>query len=307
MPPLDQMHGMPEPRWVSVFRAATRAPCQEQALVLGAMGIEHLVSEQPDGCHLLVEESLAATAAEQLRLYRRENPRELRPAWPLMPHARGAAGALFYAVMIAVAFVVQAHYLFAIDWTGTGQLVAGEVQRGAWWRAVTALTLHADAAHVVGNMLFGGFFGYLAGQYLGSGVAWLAIIVTGAAGNVLNAFIQAPDHRSIGASTAVFAALGVVAACVWAATRRYTLAWARRWSPVVGAVALLAYTGTGDAQTDIVAHLTGFVAGCGGGLLLQRCPALLRAGLRTQAAAALLAVVLVVIAWLRAIVLLPST
>lgn len=300
------MHGEPEPRWVSVFHATTRAPCHEQALVLGAMGIEHRVSEEVDGCHLLVPPALATTAVEQLRLYWRENPRELRPAWPRLPHGRGVAGSLVYALAIALAFAVQARYLLAIDWTSAGQLVAGEVQRGAWWQAVTALTLHADAAHVVGNMLFGGFFGYLAGQYLGSGVAWLTIVVTGAAGNVLNAFIQAPGHRSIGASTAVFAALGVVAACVWATSRRFTLGWARRWSPVVGAVALLAYTGTGDAQTDIVAHLTGFVAGSGGGLLLQRWPVLARAGPGTQATAALLAVLLVVLAWLRATTQLPS-
>ncbi|MCC7258143.1 MAG: rhomboid family intramembrane serine protease [Gammaproteobacteria bacterium] len=285
---------------MSVHRAPTRSPCHELALVLGAMGIEHRVSEQPDGCHLLVPEREAATASEQLRLYRRENPRDLRPAWPRLPPGRGAPGALLYTLVLALAFAAQASYLFDIDWTRAGGLVAGEVQRGAWWLAVTALTLHADAAHVAGNMVFGSFFGYLAGQYLGSGVAWLTIATTGAAGNVLNAWLQAPDHRSIGASTAVFAALGLVAACVWTATRGFALGWARRWSPVVSAVALLAYTGTGDEQTDIVAHLTGFLAGGAGGLLLQRWPGRM-AGRVVQTAAGVLAALVVVLAWGRAL------
>jgi hypothetical protein len=46
--------------------------------------------------------------------------------------------------------------------------------------------------------------------------------------------------------------------------------WARRWTPVVGAIVLLAWLGTGDERTDIVAHLTGFLAGFALGALLGR-------------------------------------
>ena len=46
--------------------------------------------------------------------------------------------------------------------------------------------------------------------------------------------------------------------------------WARRWTPVVGAVVLLAWLGTGDERTDIVAHLTGFLAGFAIGAVLGR-------------------------------------
>jgi hypothetical protein len=35
----------------------------------------------------------------------------------------------------------------------------------------------------------------------------------------------------------------------------------RRYAPLIGAAVLLAYIGTGDAQTDAVAHLAGFIAG----------------------------------------------
>jgi hypothetical protein len=44
--------------------------------------------------------------------------------------------------------------------------------------------------------------------------------------------------------------------------------WAYRTGPIVGVLALLAYTGTGDENTDIGAHLIGFVCGFAGGIFL---------------------------------------
>jgi membrane associated rhomboid family serine protease len=80
--------------------------------------------------------------------------------------------------------------------------------------------------------------------------------------------VLAPDHRSIGASTAVFAALGLVAGYVWRARLMSQERWVYRNGPIVGGLALLMYTGTGDENTDIGAHLFGFLCGFVGGLLL---------------------------------------
>jgi rhomboid protease GluP len=99
-------------------------------------------------------------------------------------------------------------------------------------------------------------------------VAWFAIVVAGAIGNLLNTLLLAPDHRSIGASTAVFAALGIVAGYVWRARLMSQERWVYRNGPIVGGLALLMYTGTGDENTDIGAHLFGFLCGFGGGMLL---------------------------------------
>jgi hypothetical protein len=46
--------------------------------------------------------------------------------------------------------------------------------------------------------------------------------------------------------------------------------WPLRVGPVVGGLALLMYTGTGGPNTDIGAHLMGFVCGFGAGMLLVR-------------------------------------
>jgi membrane associated rhomboid family serine protease len=116
--------------------------------------------------------------------------------------------------------------------------------------------------------VFGVLFGLFAGRILGSGVAWFAIVVTGAMGNLLNTLLLESAHRSIGASTAVFAALGIVAGYVWRGKLMSQERWVYRNGPIVGGLALLMFTGTGDENTDIGAHLFGFLSGFGGGMLL---------------------------------------
>jgi membrane associated rhomboid family serine protease len=128
---------------------------------------------------------------------------------------------------------------------------------------VTALSLHADSVHLVGNLVFGLGFGYLAGELLGWGLAWSGMLLAGALGNVLNAFVQAPSHTSVGASTAVFATLGILAAYTWNRRRSQI----NRWAPLGGGIALLAFIGVGGERTDIFAHFAGFGSGCLFGLV----------------------------------------
>jgi len=287
--------------WTSVFVAATRRPCEEQALVLRAMDIAHLVSEQPDGCHVMVPLELAARARAELLAYRQENPRRQVVDWPAIPAPRGRRLAVAWVLVLALAWVVQNSALPGVDWLGAGELVAGRVRAGEWWRAFTALTLHADIAHLTGNIVFGACFGYLAGQHLGSGVAALAIVVLAAVGNLANALVQLGSHQSIGASTAVFAALGLVVALSRMAMRQRVAGWARAWAPLVGGIALLAFIGTGDEHTDIFAHLAGFLAGLAGGLPLRRLGGPQPLGAGWQLLAGTAAAGLLVTAWLRAV------
>jgi uncharacterized membrane protein len=66
-------------------------------------------------------------------------------------------------------------------------------------------------------------------------------------------------------------------------------------------VALLTYIGTGDERTDIVAHLTGFVAGAVGGAGLFRVVGARQPGATVQAVGACLAVLTVLGAWFLAL------
>ena len=73
---------------------------------------------------------------------------------------------------------------------------------------------------------------------------------------------------SIGASTAVFATLGILAGYVWRGQLMAQDRWSTRFGPIIGGLALLMFTGTGDENTDIGAHLLGFVCGFATGMLL---------------------------------------
>ena len=84
------------------------------------------------------------------------------------------------------------------DWRGAGALHAAAVLDGDWWRTVTALTLHGDLGHLLGNTLFGIVFGWFIGRYLGSGFGWLLIVAAGAIANYCNAMLQPEAFRAIG-------------------------------------------------------------------------------------------------------------
>src|SRR5690606_35842480 len=153
---------------------------------------------------------------------------------------------------------------------------------------------------LLGNLGFGVLFGGLAARLLGSGITWLAVVLAAGAGNALNVLLLESTHRSVGASTAVFAALGLLAGFVWRARLTAQDRWAYRLGPLVGGIALLAYTGTGDAQTDIGAHLAGFLCGLALGTALTFVADRLE-GRRRQAVCGLAALAVIALAWARAL------
>jgi membrane associated rhomboid family serine protease len=251
---------------------------------------------------LLVDTRDLSRSAEELEAYQRENPgrpRRRRVSVPIL--SNGRVGVLAYAAVLLAIAVLANQWAFGLDWFEAGAMQAARVMDGEWWRTVTALTLHGDAGHLTANLVFGTVFGLLAAQALGSGVAWAGILCAGALGNTLNALMQQPGHTSIGASTAVFAALAVVVAH---STRYWGLLAGgplRRWSPLVGGVLLLAYTGTGGERTDVAAHLTGFIAGLTIGWVGSLAPPEQLRRMWVQATAATLSVGLLVTAWVRAL------
>jgi membrane associated rhomboid family serine protease len=159
---------------------------------------------------------------------------------------------------------------------------AARIQAGQWWRAWTALTLHLDGAHLAANLGAGVWFGYLAARQIGSGTAWFLIVTGAAVANLLEGLLGPADHRSVGASTAVFTALGLMSAYSWRERYQLPQRWARRWGPLVAGVILLGWTGSGGgtdtgsgpgserANVDLIAHVAGF----GVGILLGATAAL---------------------------------
>jgi rhomboid protease GluP len=254
---------------VLIYRSFRRAGSTERALVLHAMGIDYVLDRTIIGWRVLVAHEEEARAREQILLYELEN--QPRPAVVHTAARPGAAiAAAVWVLLLMGVYFLESRYAFGIDWLTSGRLHVASIRDGEWWRAVTALTLHSDVPHMLVNIGFGAVFGIVLAREIGAGLAWLMILIGGTAGNLMNVIVQQPGHLAIGASTAVFAALGLLAAYLWTGRRLLRGSWARRLAPVVGGIILLAWFGTGDERTDIVAHLTGFIAGFAIGAVLGR-------------------------------------
>jgi membrane associated rhomboid family serine protease len=110
---------------------------------------------------------------------------------------------------------------------------------------------------------------------LGSGGAALAVLASGTLGNLGNALYHRAmgvDHGSLGASTAVFGAIGLLAATELVLHKTDAVrkrSWLDVAAPIVGGFALLGAlgSGSGDGRTDVGAHLFGFLSGVVIGLL----------------------------------------
>jgi rhomboid protease GluP len=290
------MENRAEP-WIAVATVTSEQRAAELGLVLIALGIEHRRLPGGAGWEIWVAAANAAQATGELSQYLTENK---SPVGHRRVEEVGGAlpGVAAYAAVLAAVFVCLHQSVLYLDWFGAGRLEAGAVVRGEWWRTVTALTVHLDLDHLGGNLVFGSFFGYFVGRYLGRGVGWLAILAAGTVANALNAVVQSPAHRSIGASTAVFAALGLLTAYTWRRGFLRETPWRARIAPIIAGIGLLAFTGTAGENTDLTAHLFGFIAGFGSGLALARWARIewLRSR-RRQAVCAGIAVGAVVAAW----------
>jgi membrane associated rhomboid family serine protease len=245
-----------------------RAECNELALVLAAQAIPARVRGDGRSWVLGVPAESVTRARLEIEAYRTESrlSRTARPG--VAAGGRPWPGIALYAAVLLLMGVLAPAMGFGVEWLAQGRMDGGRMLAGEWWRPVTALTLHADAAHLLGNIGFGAFFAYSLTRYVGAGFGWLAIVVTGALGNVANGFLAGPDHRSIGASTAVFAALGLLSAYLWRRGFRSDASRRERIAPIAAGIGLLAFTGTGGVDTDIGAHLLGFVAGFAGGVVV---------------------------------------
>ena len=283
-----------------VFESRNRRSCSDRALVLAAVQIPHQLVDDGQSCALVVPAEHSARAVEELRLYDEENP----PARPRprkkIVYQDALPGVVAYVMIVCAVAWVAGYSFFDANWFAAGRVDGTLIRDGEWWRTITALTLHSGVRHLLGNLVFGVFFGIFAGRLLGSGVAWLAVLVAATLGNTANTLLLESTHRSIGASTAVFATLGLLAGYVWRGQLMVQARWSTRFGPVVGGLALLMFTGTGDENTDIGAHLMGFVCGFAIGMLMTvmgRMPA----PARVQYAAGAAAIGLVALAWVLAL------
>ena len=259
---------------VRAARRQTRV--EEWALVLAAASIPHRVERDGAGFLLIVPDADALQAQAALDAYDEEARAERHAAL-----AEQASPRLAWAVGVAVATLLLA--FFAVTgppgagsrWFEHGAASARLIVGGEPWRAVTALTLHVNAVHVAGNALAAAVLLPAIVQQLGPGGGLWLVLLAGTAGNMLAALVYDPRHVAVGASTATFGAIGILAALrllpapAGAGTRR------KRWPVLAASLVLAAMLGTGPGA-DVLAHVLGLLAGgvlgLAAGAVLRRPP-----------------------------------
>jgi rhomboid protease GluP len=283
----------------AIVFSGSQSQCREFSLVLEAKDIEHETRESESSWVLSVPSSNLGLAYDEITRYATERsvPRSVPDAIKLRPSA--TIGAIAYVAILLLTAYCAGNGWFGADWLSIGDLQAGAARE--WWRAVTALTLHLDQEHLLGNLLFGVLAGLAAARLLGDGVAWASILGAAALANYVEILVAPVTHRAVGASTAVFAALGLLAGMAW--RQRLTLRerlW-YRWAPLIAGISLLTLLGAGNAHVDVLGHALGFIFGIGVGWIYARSGVADHRGGHLQFIAGAGAALLVCVAWLLAL------
>ena len=199
---------------------------------------------------------------------------------------------------MAMAGVLVAAYLATGSRVGesvafrAGAANAARILAGEWWRTATALTLHADLSHLVANVTAAALLGAAVCRTVGPGLGMALIVASGILGNAVNAILRGPPHVSVGASTAILGAVGVLSGLAFTRQRRTLRRRARAWLALASGLALLGMLGS-DPRSDLGAHFLGFVAGIVLGAAVGRvAPAGVGPGMQRALGAAVLAVML---------------
>ncbi len=250
-------------------KCANRRHANQYGLVLAAVGIESAIVNEGRQAILFVNDRDSIRANQELMAYDAENRtkkrRVLKTALPRLEVA------LFYWVVLLFFFAAASNNALSLHWLENGSARAEAIINGEWWRVITALFLHVSVAHLLANLVFGAVFLLLLVQITGAGVAALSVIVSGAVGNTINALWHSTAHSSIGASTAIFASLGILVLLGLKYRGDGQPSFSLRyWAPLFGGLTLLVILGFGGDNTDISAHVFGFFAGIAAGWVLAK-------------------------------------
>jgi len=236
------------------------------ALGLDAAAIDSRLELRDGEWRVLVGEADAQAASQALEGFDAEVDAMAVVQLPQPPVPQSWLGA-FVAIVLLGGYLITGPVDAQNHWFDLGAALSGKILAGQLYRTVTALTLHAHFAHVFGNAVVAFILLGAIGQALGPGVASLLTLLAGAGGNWATAAWYGPGHASLGASTAIFGALGLLTAPgSWRRTSRWPA-----WVAVGASLALLGMLGS-SRESDVVAHLFGWLAGIVLGLLVGRLP-----------------------------------
>jgi membrane associated rhomboid family serine protease len=259
----DETAGLvPVGEWPSLAEA------REHSLVVLAMNLECWIFPGGDRYAVHAEPEQVPVIRREFELYQAEQAeRRERVDPPVFP--AGMQLAVTWALVLLAVFLWQGR-----DPQITEQFLNSSramVSGGEWWRPFTALFLHGDAGHLLGNVFLGGIFCIMVSHSIGAWRGWALILAAGTLGNAVNAWLRFPaDFTSLGASTATFGAVGVLVGT--ASVRAWRSRSYRELRPVlvplVIGLVLLGWYGTGgeaatsgESNTDVAGHFAGWASG----------------------------------------------
>ncbi len=259
-PPMTTETSAEPPEWLAPLREyPTFHEASEHALVVLAMNLSCWLMPGPSGYTLCVESEQSDAIRRELLDYdaeQRGRPPVREVPWTPSP----ALPSLLWVFAVTLVFLFQDRYPEINAWGANSSLAV--FRDHEWWRPLSALFLHADFHHLAGNLLAGAIFFTLTSRTFGHLAGWTMVLASGIAGNLATAWLHFPEpFRAVGASTAVFGALGLLTAVgavfAWRGHGHLRAVFA----PLGGGLTLLGWLGMGGPNVDITGHLCGFAAG----------------------------------------------
>ncbi len=268
-------------------------------LVLSAAGIPHTVEADGIIFKLSVPKSYLLKAEHELATYHHENQN-----WPPKKEKPDDFTPLFLPFPFLIIGILALFYNVTGPWSiqstwftlGAGNSTA-IIHEGEWFRIVTALTLHADVVHLLGNCLIGGVLLHFLCKTLGNGIGLSSALLAAIVGNLINVLIHGDGHNFVGFSTMVFAIVGVQTAIRITNLQKTTKSLLQIFAPFMASLGLLAMLGSSGERTDIGAHFFGLVCGGFFGYVLSKPMLKARHSMPIQLSCFSLSAFLVIFSW----------
>ncbi len=280
-----------------IITALNTSSLETYSLVLSAVNIPHSTNTSSDNTfELHIPAPYKERALYEIATYVEEN-RDWPPPAPAAPIFAPSFKAMSFLVIGSLIFI----YSISGDWhpgsvwfqKGAGDSTA-ILQAGEYYRLVTALMLHADIVHLMGNCFLGGFLLHFYFKISGNGLGLFTMLTTATFANYINVLAHGPGHHFVGFSTAVFSVIGLF--CTSAYTTSTSTINFHLFMPIMAGIALLALLGSGGERTDLGAHFFGLIIGMAAGIFLRTQKA--KAIRRSTAMQMILTILTCSVAWI---------
>lgn len=287
-----------------VFETNNQEKLSNCSLVLSALHITHTISHSDSVYFISVDEIDEAAAKHHIEEYLKENKN-----WPPIKDMQKLSSSSMQPPTLLVIGSLMLFFYITGPWSehslwfanGAGDASA-ILDKGEYYRLITALTLHADITHLLGNCFLGGFIIHFFCKSTGPGIGIFSILLSATLGNFINVFLHGGNHLFVGFSTAVFSTIGMLVIISYHSSKKLTSY--QIFVPFMAGIALLAMTGSSGERTDLGAHFFGLISGfLFGRVLVTDSVIQYRGSTMVQLFLFLMTVVFVYISWEKAMVI----